>query len=108
MTRAVKFILDAEGQSKNSGRYDQKPRTDMREVIRKACELFNFNNTEALDFQNARRATIICSPESFVEWQIWRNSAGFINRYRDLGVHFVEQPTPRPTHLILVERPKCK
>ena len=103
MARAVRFFLDAEGQARQSGRYDRRPRQTWSEVIDAACRIFHFTAEEQQRFLCERSATIVCTPESFVEWQIWRNSQGFINRWRGMGVRFVDQPD-FPKRLVLVER----
>jgi hypothetical protein len=72
-------------------------------VIHATCRIFNFTTQERDAFIQRRSAIIICTPESFVEWQIWRSNAGFINRWSGMDVRFVDQPT-FPARLTLVER----
>ena len=103
MPRAVRFWLDAEGQSRNSGRYDKKPHKNWQEIIDATCRIFHFTTEEKAAFYTRRSATIVCTAELFVEWQIWREQSGFINRWRGMNVKFVEQPD-FPKRLVLVER----
>jgi hypothetical protein len=106
--KAVSFYLDAQAQSKNSEKYDHKARMVTQEVIRESSRIFHFTDEEVRKFHERGAARIICSSESFVEWQLWRESSGFINRFRGMCVRMVDVgsfPTrQRVEQLILVER----
>lgn len=99
MATMVRFHISIGQEVRNSNRYDARGRYQHspqrmldRELVAELAQHFGLTSSEVSAMERSGGAMICCTPESFVRWQVARNTRGAINRFKDLGVHIVDVP----------------